>query len=130
MNYFNRRHNRKINPQFLLDVHLESVSYIYEKANDTDLPVVVLTHHAPSFKSIDPIHVSGGIYGTDDLNGAYASDLSSVILDSPNIKFFVHGHTHHNVDYMIGQCRILSNQRGYSFEQSARFFEGTKHFYI
>ncbi len=130
MNYFNRRHNRKINPQFLLDVHLESVSYIYEKAHDTDLPVVVLTHHAPSFKSIDPVHVSGGLYGTDDLNGAYASDLSSVILDSPNIKFWVHGHTHHTVDYPIGECRILSNQRGYHFHASARNFRGTQTFEI
>jgi len=130
MNYFNRRHNRKINPQFLLDVHLESVSYIYEKAHDTDLPVVVLTHHAPSFQSVDPDHVSGGPYGYDSLNGAYASDLSSVILDSPNIKFWVHGHTHHTIDYPIGQCRILSNQRGYSFEACARHFEGTKSFEI
>lgn len=130
MNYFNRRHNRKINPQFLLDVHLESVSYIYDKANDTDLPVVVITHHAPSFKSINPEHVSEGPYSGYDLNGAYASDLSSVILDSPNIKFFIHGHTHYNVDYMIGKCRVLSNQRGYSFEKISRMFEGTKHFYI
>ena len=111
-------------------MHLESVSYIREKANDTNLPVVVLTHHAPSFKSIDPVHVSGGIYGTDDLNGAYASDLSSMILDSPNIKFWVHGHTHHTVDYPIGECRILSNQRGYHSEACARHFSGTQTFEI
>lgn len=130
MNYFNRGHNRKINPQYLLDVHLESVAYIWEKVRDTINPVVILAHHAPSFKSINPDHLSGGFYGADSLNGAYASDLSNVILDNENIKYFIHGHTHHNVDYMIGQCRVLANCKGYNFEVSSRFFEGTKSFDI
>ena len=26
---------------------------------------------------------------------------------------WIHGHTHHSVDYMIGSTRIVANQRGY-----------------
>jgi len=33
-----------------------------------------------------------------------------------------------NIDYMVGDCRVLSNQRGYHFEKSAQLFTGLKHF--
>ena len=47
------------------------------------------------------------------MNGAYSSDLSELMLDHPQIRMWTHGHTHHNFDYMIGQCRVVCNPRGY-----------------
>lgn len=32
-----------------------------------------------------------------------------------------------SVDYQVGQCRVISNQRGYYFEKSCKLFEGLKH---
>jgi len=68
----------------------------------------VMTHHTPSFKSLHPR------FGQDVLNYAYSSDLDKFILDNPRIKHWVHGHTHDSFDYMIGDCRVLCNPRGYA----------------
>lgn len=56
------------------------------------------------------------------MNGAYCSDLSNFILDHPQIKYWIHGHLHDAVDYMIGSTHITSNPRGYtSFEDTSNF---------
>ena len=48
----------------------------------------------------------------DSLSGAYASNLENNILEKPPV-LWVHGHTHFNVDYMIGDTRVLGHMRGY-----------------
>ena len=65
-----------------------------------------MTHHAPSAKSVK------GRYS--DLQGAYKSDMESFIEKHDNIKWWCHGHVHHNNDYMVEQCRVMSNPRGYN----------------
>ena len=69
---------------------------------------VVVGHHAPSKKSVKPGYEKDLIVG-----GAYSSDLDEFILSHPQIKVWVHGHTHDKFDYMIGSTRIVSNARGY-----------------
>ena len=70
---------------------------------------VVVTHHAPSTKSV-PEH-----FRDDILSAAYASDLEPLILDKkPNL--WIHGHIHQHSDYQIGDTRILCNPRGYPDE--------------
>ena len=118
-----RSSNRKIDTQFILEQHQTSLSYIYDMVKNND-KVIVMTHHAPTSKSVNTEH-SG-----QSLDYAYFSDLSDIILDNPSIKYWVHGHTHMNVDYMVGDCRVLSNQRGYSFEKSAKYFTGTQSFEV
>lgn len=75
---------------------------------------VVITHHAPSIKSVSPKFL-------DQLSAAFASNLDNLIL-SNSVELWVHGHTHHNVDYMIGETRIISNQRGYIPEEGCANF--------
>ncbi len=29
-------------------------------------------------------------------------------------ELWVHGHTHYSFDYMVGNCRVICNPRGYS----------------
>ena len=69
---------------------------------------VVVGHHSPSKLSTKPQYQDDVI-----VNGAYSSDLSEFMLDHPQIKLWTHGHTHHNFDYMIGECRVVCNPRGY-----------------
>jgi hypothetical protein len=38
------------------------------------------------------------------------------MLDRPQIKLWTHGHTHHPFDYVIGECRVVCNPRGYHQE--------------
>ena len=43
----------------------------------------------------------------------YATDMEYFIKSNTNIKYWVHGHVHENSDYMISQCRVVANPRGY-----------------
>mgnify|MGYP000604130187 CR=1 FL=1 len=80
-----------------------------------------------SSKGILPLFFSISIAekykGDTVMNGAFQSDLSSFIMDRPQIKLWTHGHTHDVFDYMIGGCRIVCNPRGYiHYEQRADEF--------
>jgi predicted phosphodiesterase len=77
--------------------------------------IVVMSHHAPSLQSTQFKDNLSYVFG--------CTDLDDLILDS-DIQYWIHGHTHKNVDYMIGYTRVLSNQRGYvGHESIANSFE-------
>jgi predicted phosphodiesterase len=124
MNYFNRNDNRKITPEFILQVHTQSRDHIRLVASESKEPVVVFTHHPPSFQSCNSLH-SG-----NSLDGAYATNLSNMILDTPQIKYWISGHTHMSCKYEIGGCQVLSNQLGYYFQSGYKAFKGTRNFEI
>ena len=70
---------------------------------------IVMTHHLPDMDSVDPK------YGNNPLNYAYANTgLKSLIKNYPQIKYWFHGHTHTSKDYMIDECRVVCNPRGYA----------------
>jgi len=69
--------------------------------------VIILSHHAPTPLSIHKDYMKS------DINPAYCSNLGNFILDRPKIKLWCHGHIHQSFDYMVGNCRILCNPRGY-----------------
>ena len=74
---------------------------------------VMCGHHAPSRQS------THAMYAHDQLmNGGYSSDLDQFILDQENLVLWTHGHTHHNFDYTVGQCRVVCNPRGYHGHES------------
>lgn len=81
-----------------------------------DKKIVVVTHHAPSEKSIAPI------FETSKTNASYANNLENFILEHPNIKLWCHGHIHTTSDYMIGDCRVVCNPRGYEKWESDNNF--------
>lgn len=74
----------------------------------SNMPVVVVGHHAPSKASTHPRYKTEHI-----VNGAYSSNLDNFILDRRQIKLWTHGHTHEDFDYMIGTTRVVCNPRGY-----------------
>jgi len=73
-----------------------------------DHKYVVVGHHCPSKISTKPQYEKDVL-----MNGGYSSVLDGFIMDHPEIKLWVHGHTHHNFDYNISGTRILCNPRGY-----------------
>jgi predicted phosphodiesterase len=80
-----------------------------------DGQTVVVTHHAPSFRSSP---------GKDP---AYASDLNDFIAEySDQIDLWCHGHIHQSVDYEIGGVRIVSNPRGYPKLGVSKYFDDEK----
>jgi 3',5'-cyclic AMP phosphodiesterase CpdA len=75
---------------------------------------VVITHHAPSPLSLEPA------FANDPLSPAYASRLDDLVATS-GAMLWVHGHTHHSVDYRIGATRVLANQKGYPHQADTGF---------
>ncbi len=74
-----------------------------------DGPTVVITHHAPAPLSVAPR------FAGDSLSPAFASDLTALMTrHAPPL--WIHGHTHHNVDYRVGDTRVVSHQWGYPGE--------------
>lgn len=72
-------------------------------------PKMVFSHHAPSFQSETR-------YRGSTLSPAYCSELSNEILDS-GIERWIHGHTHTNTSYEIGQCKVATAMHGYYSER-------------
>jgi hypothetical protein len=54
------------------------------------------------------------------LNTAFVSGLDDFVGES-GVPLWIHGHTHHCVDYKIGKTRVFSNQRGYPGEPDLGF---------
>ena len=76
---------------------------------ETTKDIIVLTHFAPSIKSIAEKYLKGDIY----LNASYASNLEDFISKNKRIKYWIHGHVHSSFDYMIEQCRVVCEPYGY-----------------
>ncbi len=100
---------RKLKPLDTMADHMRAKEFIFEeieKHKTDDNKVVVITHHLPCFQSIPPR------LKADDLNGAYASELTNEIMDLKP-EMWIHGHVHSSSDYMIDDTRIICNPRGY-----------------
>lgn len=109
---------RRFRPRDAAMIHYASVAWLRERlAVPFDGSTVVVTHHAPSPRSI-PERFAG-----ERLSAAYASNLEALIEEFAPV-LWVHGHVHDSFDYTIGATRILCNPRGYvPDEPNPRFDE-------
>jgi predicted phosphodiesterase len=70
-------------------------------------PTVVITHHAPSRRSIHPR------FADSPLNACFVSDAERLVAAS-GAALWIHGHTHDSFDYVVNATRVLCNPRGYA----------------
>lgn len=111
-----------LRPATVAQAHRKTVAYINAVVSGmTEDKFVVVTHHAPSFQSVHENY-----RGEATINGAYASDLSGLVLDNPQIKLWTHGHMHDPQDYMLGETRIVCNPRGYVGDYRTSNFDAAK----
>ncbi len=69
-----------------------------------DRPTVVVTHHAPSARSLDPRLLGAG------RDASYASSLDRMIVGvAPAL--WLHGHVHRSCDYGLCRTRIVCNAK-------------------
>ena len=66
----------------------------------------MLTHHVPTQQC------TAKEFQGSAINGAFTVELGNYIVDS-NINYWIYGHSHRNIDAVIGKTKILSNQLGY-----------------
>lgn len=76
---------------------------------------VVISHHAPSSRSIHP-----NFYG-NDLNAFYKFDANKYLKSLDNVSLWLHGHIHSNSDYWLTDTRVVANPKGYIGQENPEF---------
>lgn len=96
-------------------IHQRSKAWLDQSLKDSEqLQNIVITHHAPSLKSVPEI------YKNDAVTAAYASNLEGFILEHQP-RYWIHGHIHIPCRYEIGKTEIICNPHGYISEKDAGF---------
>ncbi|QEN03358.1 phosphoesterase [Thiospirochaeta perfilievii] len=99
------------------EIHIQSIKWLAKSLNNskTDKNIIV-THHAPTFKSIAPR------YKESPITPGFTSNLENII-HNYNPDLWVHGHVHDVVDCVVGKTRVLCNPNGYPHEIDNGFKE-------
>lgn len=111
--YIKESYNTTITPKWISELHQTNVEWITNKLEvHKDKQVIILTHHLPTFKMIHPM------YKGSDINYAFCSDLDYLMEKNDNIKFWLCGHTHFNIETIINNCECITNPYGYLGENN------------
>lgn len=81
--------------------------------------IIVVSHHVPSFELLAPE------FKGSPLNGAFTVELADYIISSP-IDYWIYGHSHRNIDKVIGKTNCITNQLGYVFHNEHLTFKPGK----
>jgi len=93
---------------FYIEEHNCQVNHLSKMIDQFD---VVITHHAPSYKSCAPR------FENSPMNKYFMNHLDNLILDAgKKLKLWVHGHGHDSCQYKIGECDVICNPKGYNDE--------------
>lgn len=71
------------------------------------MSTIVITHHAPSPRSIHPR------FAGSPLNPCFVSNAER-LLGGSRVQLWIHGHTHDSFDYAVDGTRVVCNPRGYA----------------
>ncbi|MEN8802027.1 MAG: metallophosphoesterase [Thiogranum sp.] len=103
-----RINGRRFTPDDAIRLHTASRDWLAGMlAEPFEGRTVVVTHHAPSSRSVHPR------YAGDLLTPAFASNLEG-LMDGDRAALWVHGHMHESYDYEIHGVRVVCNPRGYA----------------
>lgn len=92
-------------------IHNESLGWLNESlTKNSGKTNVVVTHHAPSLKSVPEK------YKHDPITAAYASNLEYLIMKYQP-ELWIHGHIHTPINYNIGKTKVVCNPCGYIDEE-------------
>lgn len=104
---------RKTRPLDYVELAVQAERWLAAQlAEPFDGPTVVVTHHAPSLRSLSQSHVLDDL----PLGAAYANRWEH--LCGSAVAAWLHGHTHEAVDYTLHGTRVVSNPRGYPGEDT------------
>ncbi|MHB1880831.1 MAG: metallophosphoesterase [Acidithiobacillus sp.] len=110
-------HSGSITPETILKVHQDSIAWLDDQFthHPHDGPTVVITHHAPSYKSQHPR------FAGSPISGGFCSNQEHRIQRwKPDV--WIHGHVHDSLDYRLGKTRVLCNPWGYPDEGNERVY--------
>lgn len=102
------------------ELHTRAFDFIKKAVAESSADkIVVVTHHVPS-----PLLMSPEFEGSS-INGAFTVDLTEYIESSP-IDYWIYGHSHRNINKVIGNTNCICNQLGYVFHNENRSFDAGK----
>lgn len=105
-----------LNPADTRRIHERAKMFLELELNTPfDGKTVVVTHHAPVQRCVQPK------YFGDSFNGNFHANLD-YLFEEYDIDLWVHGHMHDSIDFMYHNTRIICNPRGYEpYEPNPNF---------
>lgn len=116
--YIRGKNWEKVKSIHFYEVFEKTKSFIakHAKRDVENQTVVVVTHMAPSYRSVHQELISH-----PEHTPYYYSSLDGFI-EEIDVDLWLHGHTHGHSDYFIGKCRVICNPRGYMlFNENTNF---------
>jgi hypothetical protein len=111
-----RLNGKPITPPFIVNQHNMFMNFLEAKLLEPfDGPTVIMTHHSPG----NAVRRNGR---EKLLDHCYFADKEQYIGWFPEVKLWVHGHTHQTFDYMINETRVVCNPYGYWGEATNKNF--------
>lgn len=100
--------------------HRKCIEFITNSIDESKAKIkIVVTHHVPSFQ------LMADEFRGSMINGAFTSNLDNMI-ENLSIDYWIYGHSHRNIEGVIGGTTILSNQLGYVFANEHGNFKRNK----
>ncbi len=107
------RARRPLRPRDTARTHHTAVQWLREQFDEPPRPdlrtTVVVTHHPPSVRSVDPRYA-------DSLTSAAFVARRGRLVRRSGAALWVHGHVHASFDYRLGETRVVANPRGHGDE--------------
>ncbi len=107
------RARRPLRPRDTARDHHTAVRWLRKQFDEQPGPsirkTVVVTHHPPSVRSVDPRYA-------DSLTSAAFVARQDRLVRGSGAALWVHGHVHASFDYRLGETRVVANPRGHDGE--------------
>jgi hypothetical protein len=94
-------------------VYIQNESFRQNLQRNLSEGDIVITHHLPSYRSVH------SRFSDSALNFFFVSEMDQII-EERKPALWLHGHTHEQVDYMLGDTRIVASPLGYPRERKPK----------
>jgi hypothetical protein len=101
--------------EFNNELHEIQKEFLSDTINQASIPVIVITHHIPSFTLI---HKEFTTESYNKYNQCFASTCESLIKEP--VKLWIYGHTHKENNSEINYVKVLCNPLGYPSERNKK----------
>ncbi len=108
-----RRRGRRLSVRDVIERCQQSRQWLDTRISAATEPVLVVTHHAPSARTLNPRFLG------QMSNAAFHNAFDDLF--RPPVRVWFHGHHHFSVSETVNSIPLLSNQRGYPGEQVGPF---------
>lgn len=97
-----------LTPESSAELHFAYLAWLRTRLEEPhEGPTVVITHHAPSKRSI------AARFAGSPINAGFVTDLET-LMGRERVALWIHGHTHDSFDYEVNGTRVVCNPRGYA----------------